>query len=151
MNNRVEAIKKYKTNTEMEEIKKVTEKEIRIEEYKDVIRSLKPRIDELLEVGQACYDNGIELSGGRWGGHEGYDTHQFFTNGWSHLTGFYGTDFKYVGKAGGGACNWDLKTNGDEIIVSGSEEYILKKFIEQFDEFETEFYKYVDKITQKNN
>lgn len=144
---RLDNIKNYKAKVDAEEMAKANEKEIRIEKYKETIRSFKSRIDELLEVGKACYENGIALSGSRYGGHESYDTHQFFTNGWSHLTGFYGTEFKYVGKAGGGACNWDLKTDGIRIIVYGDEERVLKMFVEQFEQFETEFYKYVDKVT----
>lgn len=141
---RIDNIKNYKTRIETEEKIKVNEEKIRIEQYKEKIRSLKPRIDELLETGKACSESGIPLIGGC---REGYDAHQFFTNGWSHLVGFYGNNFKYVGKKGGGACNYDLKTDGVEIIVSGDIEYVLKKFIDDFDKFETEFYNYVDKIT----
>lgn len=144
---RLDNIKNYKAKLEAEEVAKANEKEIRIEQYKKIIRSFKPRIDELLKIGKACYESGIELSGSSWGGHEGYDTHQFFTNGWSHLTGFYGTEFRYLGKAGGGACNWNLYTDGDKIVTKGDEERVFKMFIEQFDEFETEFYKYVDRVT----
>ena len=124
----------------------------RIEDYKAKIRKLKPRIDELLEVGNACLEHKIPLTGGSWGGHEGYDTHQFFSNSWSHLVGFIGNKnepITQVGKIGGGACGWNLTTDGVTINVSGDIERVLKYFLDDFDKFETEFYAYVDKVTGK--
>ena len=149
--NRVDNIKKFANKRDIEQTQKKEDTLNRIEEYKAHIKTLKPRIDELLEVGNACLVYGIELNGRSWGGHEGYDTHQFFSNSWSHLVGFIsdGKDkpITKVGKRGGGACNWELETNGIDIEVSGNIERVLKYFIDEFDEFETEFYKYVDKVT----
>ena len=149
--NRVDNIKKFANKRDIEQIQKKEDTLNRIEEYKAHIKTLKPRIDELLKVGNACLEYGIELNGRSWGGHEGYDTHQFFSNSWSHLVGFIndGKDkpITKVGKRGGGACNWELETNGIDIEVSGNIERVLKYFIDEFDEFETEFYKYVDKVT----
>ena len=123
----------------------------KIEWYKEHIRTLKPRIEELLKVGNACLEHNIPLTGNAWGGHEGYDTHQFISNGWSHLVGFISEGnkkpFTKVGKVGGGACDWNLTTDGDIIDVSGDEERVLSLFVEGFDKFETEFYDYVDTIT----
>ena len=42
----------------------------------------------------------------------------------------------------------NLTTDGVNINVSGGVERVLKYFLDEFDEFETEFYKYVDKVTQ---
>ena len=151
--NRVDNIKKFANKRDIEQIQKKEDTLNRIEEYKAHIKTLKPRIDELLKVGNACLEYGIELNGRSWGGHEGYDTHQFFSNSWSHLVGFIndGKDkpITKVGKRGGGACNWELETNGIDIEVSGNIERVLKYFIDEFDEFETEFYKYVDKVTSE--
>jgi len=152
--NRIDNISKYAKKREEDQIAKENASLERIEQYKQRIRELKPRIDELLKVGNACLEYGIPLTGKAWGGHEGYDTHQFFTNSWSHLVGFV-AEFKNgkqnlltkVGKAGGGACNFNLITDGETINVSGNVEYVLKAFVDDFDEFETEFYKYVDKVT----
>ena len=151
---RVDNIKNFANKREAELTREKERSLNKIEEYKAHIKTLKPRIDELLEVGNACLEHGIPLTGSRWGGHEGYDTHQFFTNSWSHLVGFV-AEFKNgkqnlltkVGKAGGGACNFNLITDGETINVSGNVEYVLKAFVDDFDEFETEFYKYVDKVT----
>ena len=149
--NRVDNIIKFANKRDIEQTQKKEDTLNRIEEYKAHIKTLKPRIDELLKVGNACLVYGIELNGSSWGGHEGYDTHQFFSNSWSHLVGFIsdGKDkpITKVGKRGGGACNWELETNGIDIEVSGNIERVLKYFIDEFDEFETEFYKYVDKVT----
>jgi hypothetical protein len=154
--NRIDNITKFAQKKAEEKIAKENETMQRIEAYKEQVRALKPRIDELLIVGNACLEHGIELDGRAWGGHEGYDTHQFFSNSWSHLTGFVReydqttrkiSPLTKVGKLGGGACDWNLTTDGVNINVSGGVEYVLKYFLDEFDEFETEFYKYVDKVT----
>lgn len=148
---RIDNIKNFadKRDNELEQKKKDSLN--RIEEYKRHIRTLKPRIDELLEVGNACLEHGIPLTGSSWGGHEGYDTHQFISNGWSHLVGFISEGnnkpFTKVGKIGGGACDWNLTTDGVDINIDGNVERVLKLFLDDFDNFETEFYAYVDKVT----
>ena len=148
--NRINNIKKFAQKKEEEKINNEMKIEKQIEEYKRNIRLLKPRIDELINVGNACRKYGIKLTGNTWGGHEGYDTHQFMTNSWSHLLGFVhngNNDFNCLGIFGGGACNYNLKTDGNFIEVEGNVLYILKRFINEFNEFETEFYNYVDKVT----
>ena len=152
---RIDNIAKFAQKKEQEQTAKEIAKIRQIEEYKAIIKSFKPRIDELLAVGNACLKHNIPLEGRAWGGHEGYDTNQFVSNSWSHLVGFvmeYEQDtkrpvFKRVGKLGGGACNYNLKTDGETIEVSGDVLGVLKSFVDRFDQFETEFYKYVDSIT----
>lgn len=128
----------------------------KIEKYKESIRKLKQRIDKLLEVGNACLENNIPIEVSTFPSRESYDTHQFVSNGWSHLVGFIierDPDTKIqlpltkVGKIGGGVRNYNLTTDGINIDVSGNVEYVLKKFLDDFDTFETEFYKYVDTVT----
>ena len=149
---RIDNIKRFAEQKKQSEIDNTNLSLQRIEEYKTRIRELKPRIDELLAVGNACLENDIPLTSSRWGGHEGYDTHQFISNGWSHVTGFISEGnklpFTKVGKIGGGPCTWNLKTDGNEIIVDGEVERVLKMFLEQFNEFEEEFYKYIDGLTK---
>lgn len=154
---RIENIAKFAQTRNETQAHKEAAKVQRMEQYKQQIRSLKPRIAELLEVGNACLEHNIPLEGRRWGGHEGYDTHQFITNSWSHLLGFVwkyekGTrrpqPFTKLGIMGGGACNFNLETDGETIDVSGGDIlYVLKRFVDEFDRFEDEFYKYVDRIT----
>lgn len=149
---RVDNIKRYAERREQAKIDSENLSAKRIEEYKTKIKELKPRIDELLAVGNACRENGIPLTGSSFGGHEGYDTHHFISNGWSHVTGFIsegpGKPFTRIGKVGGGACDWNLKTDGNAIFVDGKIEYVLKMFLDEFDEFEAKFYEYVDDITE---
>lgn len=147
---RADNIAKFAQKKEEEAKAQETASLNRIEAYKEKIRELKPRIDELLEVGNACLEHNIPLTSDSFGRHEGYDTHQFISYSWSHLVGFIsekGKPFTKVGKIGGGACNWNLTTDGDTIDVSGDIERVLKLFLDEFDTFETEFYAYVDKIT----
>lgn len=147
---RIDNIAKFAQKKEEEQINKEMEKKQKIYYYNERIKSLKPRIDELLAVGNACLEHGIPLTGQAWGGHEGYDTHQFITNSWSHLLGFVANKnlpFTKLGIMGGGACNFDLRTDGEITNVSGDILWVLKKFVDGFDTFEKEFYEYVDKIT----
>ena len=149
---RIDDIKRYKQKCDEEVMNKEIAKNNAIEACKEQIRALKPRIDELLEVGNACKNNGIALTGREWGARESYDTHQFMTNSWSHLLGFVGDrdkDFTCLGIYGGGACDYNLATDGKTIEVSGDVLYILQRFIREFDMFEAEFYKYVDKVVGK--
>ena len=155
--NRVDKIVNFAAKKELEKLEKAAEKEHLIEYTKGLIRALKPRIDELLEVGNACLEHNIPLEGKAWGGHEGYDTNQFITNSWSHLLGFVAYRspsnrnkivFKQLGIMGGGACNYNLKTDGTTIEVDGDVLWVLKHFVEKFDEFEREFYSYVDSVVE---
>lgn len=145
-----------------EEEKEAKEKELlrQSEECKIQIRALRSRIAELINVGNACLVNGIALTGSAWGGHEGYDTHQFITNCWSHLVGFVQSGKSAIFELGinaGGACGlYDFRTNGIEIydIHEKTKEkvepslYHMKRFLERFDTFENEFYRYVDGLTK---
>ena len=149
---RVDNIKNFAIKKEEELMNAEKLKLQRIQDYKEKIRELKPRIDELLEVGNACLEHKIPLTGSGYGCREGYNTHQFISNSWSHLVGFISegnNPFTKVGKIGGGACNWNLTTDGIIINVDGDIERVLKLFLDGFDTFETEFYAYVDKVTGK--
>lgn len=156
MNNRINAIAEFAQRREADKVSKEMELARKHEECKVKIRALKPRIDELLEVGNACLENNISLEGKEWGGHEGYDTHQFITNSWSHLLGFVAEydqiarkrkPFKSVGIYGGGACDYNLITDGITIKLDGNSTlHVLKRFVDEFDKFESEFYAYVDKV-----
>lgn len=158
--NRIDNIAKFAQRKEEEKIAKEVALQQQIEDYKKKIRALRARIAQLIEVGNACVKYGIPLNGKAWGGHEGYDTHQFYTNGWSHLVGFVDdkdSEITYLGINAGGACgHYNFRTNGNLIydIHDQTKErvepsvYHLKHFLECFEEFESEFYKYVDSITQ---
>ena len=163
MANRIEQIKAFTLRKEDEQ----REKDIKVinetTRLITAIQALKPRIDEIIEVGNACQTNNIPMSGQAWGGHEGYDTHQFYTNSWSHLVGFVGSSYwkkpiTMLGIDGGGACGkYDFRTDGLDVYEEHEDTkekvlptiYHMKKFLEKFDEFEREFYAYIDSVTQK--
>ena len=154
---RIDNIANFAQKKEEEKVAKEMALQQRIEAYKAQILTLKPRIDELIAVGNACLEHNIPLTGEAWGGHQGYDTHQFITNSWSHLLGFVEKydpttrkrlPFTQLGIYGGGACNYHLTTDGVTIDVKQDAVYVLKRFVDEFDKFESEFYKYVDGITQ---
>lgn len=165
---RIDNIKNFKLAQDMAGKQAELDKRDTINSLKTIICTFYDRLKELLEVGLACQENGIELTGSGWGGHEGYDTHQFLSNSWSHLTGFipwyqwnkeeafdYPQNERYkikgFGIIGGGACGYKLLIGIDNGMVEirswGDEIYVLNRFITEFDTFEKEFYSYVDKVT----
>ena len=158
MNNRVNAIAAFAQRREDEAVAKEKALQQQVESYIKQIRELKPRIDELLTVGNACLKHNIPLTGQAWGGHEGYDTHQFFTNCWSHLVGFVhnkDNSITHLGIFAGGACgSYDFYTDGFEVYdrcgktgeIVTPNVWHLKRFVAEFDKFENELYKYVDKV-----
>lgn len=144
---------------ETERKKKAEKENLEIKKLINQIKELQPRINDLLIVGNACLFNKIPLKGTGFGCKEGYDTHQFITNGWSHLLGFVDKSiapqklpFMYLGIQGGGFYTYDLETNGDIVYVSGHDGrdkiHVLNRFIKEFDRFEKEFYAYVDSVTK---
>lgn len=160
VNNRINAIANFAQKREEEKVAKERALQQQIEEHIRQVRELKPRIDELIAVGNACLKHNIPLTGSAWGGHEGYDTHQFFTNCWSHLVGFVKNNdntITHLGIYAGGACGlYDFLTDGFEVYDQHEQSHErvtpnichLKEFLEDFDTFESELYKYVDKVTQ---
>lgn len=120
------------------------------------IKELKPRIDDLIKLANYAKDNGIDFNKRGWGGHEGYDTGMFYTNSWSHLVGFVNRDpITLLGIDAGGACgDVDFRTNGEHtfglnrntMAIIEPSLYRMENFIKKFDEFEREFYAYIEKV-----
>lgn len=161
MNARIAAIAAYEQERISAAQEAARRKETHIAGMKASIHALYPRIEELIEVGEYARAHGIPLTGrSSVGCREGYDTHQFITNSWSHLTAFVLGDFEDivgVGKMGGGACHYDLRVTlfADDaelvIDVNGDVEYVLASFLREFDEFESEFYAYIDRVTGRED
>ena len=128
------------------------EKELtEIKKCKEEISKLTERISDLLEFAWYAIDNGISLSQSGWGGHEGYDTGMFISNGWSHVVGIKNRD--YLGITKGGACGYiDFYTNGKDTY--GYDTYNkkmvepllhdMKRFLKNFNELESSLYAYVE-------
>lgn len=80
----------------------------------------------------------------------------FYTNSWSHLVGFlYGNPITMLGIDAGGACgDVDFRTNGEytsglnrkTMAIVEPRLYHMETFIKKFDEFEREFYAYIEKV-----
>ena len=120
------------------------------------IKELKPRIDDLIKLANYAKGNGIDFNKRGWGGHEGYDTGMFCTNSWSHLVGFVNRNpIKLLGIDAGGVCgDVDFRTNGEytfglnrnTMAIVEPSLYHMENFIKKFDEFEREFYAYIEKV-----
>lgn len=145
------------------------EKEKNLNEEKhsleEKIISYRYRLQAMIDIAEYALKNGIPLTGKAWGGHEGYDTHQFFSNSWSHLLGFVKNDYGIFGMGiiAGGACGninlyfdgytvygetaqWNYKTNKTEYLQVDPPYNYLKRCANEFDEFEREFYAYIEKV-----
>ena len=132
--NKFAEISKQKETEEKETLAK------EIQRLKSEVRTLKPRIDDLIQVGNACLKANLPLVG--------------MSNSWSHETGFVIKDnILKVGKIGGGAYTWNLVTDGDEIDVRGKTEKdiinVLTYFLKEFYNFEDVFYTYVDQLNNQ--
>ena len=155
---RMKMIDKKIENDNARELTEKLKKERETNECMEKIKALKDRIKDLLEVAWYAIDNGIRLDGGGHfsGGHEGYDTGLFFSNGWSHIVGIKNRQFLGITK--GGACgNVDFYTDGIQIfgydtIAKTSVDPLLndmKYFLSRFDELETSLYKYIEDKCKK--
>lgn len=164
-NNRLDALHTFKDNEVI--LKRAAEEQTqnKINSLISQIQALKPRIDELIATGNACLQSNIPMTGSAFGMREGYDTNQFFTNSWSHLVGFVGNPHRqpchieYLGINAGGACgSYDFRTDGDRVfsvhenepgdITAPSIGY-MERFLNCFEEFESSFYAYVDRVLEK--
>lgn len=123
-------------------------------------RALAPRIKDLIEVAQEMQRNGFTL-----GKMKGYPTAfpEFETDWWYHKLGFFCTlkntrprqrvNAYAIGFMGGGACGRDFIVNEDGEVLDGIYEKEgtwklpeIKRFFEQFDDFERRFYAYVESL-----
>ena len=153
MNNRLNSIAAFAQRRD-EDIANRRQQAIDKEEYlKKTILGQSDRINQLIDTANACVKHGIKFytnSANRCH----YDDGHFVTDSWCHSLGF---EFNHcrpsvitrIGKMGGGACNFDVYTDGKTITATGSDRlWALSRFVEDFNEFETKFYAYVDKICQ---
>lgn len=143
--------------------------------YIEQIKAFGPRIKELIEVANACLENGVEINyQGKSDSpyHDEWNNATFCTNCITHKVGFVWQykDQKFINRIDamgidGGGANGEfyLRTNGDYLIsrvgrsyeagCNELDEYQLETFVKTFDKFETAFYKYVDTLlpSMKNN
>lgn len=153
------------TNEKQERIKKTN---IEREKLINEIKKLKPRIQNIIEIGNFCIDNNIDI-GQRTLSSQKYKKNQFETDGVGHQLGFYSyginnniwrgefNHYKYIGYSMGGICgDKDFITNGDlvanckhdhpENIVEQISIYHCKDFLKDFPIFEKAFYDFINKL-----
>ena len=134
-----------------------------IADLENGIRELTPRIKELITVGVALLSNDIPFGkvNNGWERHE-----EFITNGITHELGFFfqfGKDnspLLGIGIKGGGCDGHDLAVNTNGEFVKAIDPYAkvynydgyydycrkCKQFINDFDEFESKVYQYVENL-----
>lgn len=150
---RLKSLENYATEKEMEKKRKIErERQEEIAMIKN-IKSLKPRIDDLLIVANSCLSKGIRIENIEWGSMNYKDGH-FGADATTHHLGFSihrGKAIHYLEIRGGGYDNYNLKTDGYIVDVQGEKLYVLKRFLNEFDKFESEFYAYVDKFIDSHS
>lgn len=151
MNDRINAITAFAQRRDIEIANKKKQAEDREEFLKQTILGWSDRIQQLIDTANACVKNGIKFYHNGTSGCN-YDGNHFITDAWCHILGFefnkcHPTTITRIGKMGGGACDFDIYTDGKTITATGgSRLWALEQFVDSFDEFESKFYAYVDKI-----
>lgn len=162
-------------NIKIEEEKK--QKEIKIqkqtEEYITEIKQLKPRIEKIIEIGNLCIKNNINIE--KNSTKAKYENNVFITDAIHHQLGFYPnnwdystfkcTKYDYIGFQNGGFYeDWDFITDGKDIFEVHEDRdritpiiddyatyrkptiYQMSKFLNYFDEFEKTFYNFINNL-----
>ena len=153
MNNRANAIANFAQKRDAEVAAKKKQAEDREEFLKRTILGWSDRIQELIETANACVEHGVPICHSYINGRN-YDDDYFRTDGCSHILGFefnhcHPSPITRIGKEGGGYDHYNVFTDGKTITATGDDRlWALERFVEKFDEFETKFYAYVDKVCQ---
>lgn len=151
---RLNNIRKYKQKQEekerMEELKKENDREYFLEK----VQELNERISDLLDTAIMCKECGISLTCSY---KRTYKNNDFIADRITHKLGFV-SDFKNgeyngIGVLGGGYYNYDLmiikSDNQFKVIETGDDiQYARNTFIKHFEDFETMFYAYVDRVVR---
>lgn len=160
MNERVKNIKTFAKARDNAIEEKLRLQNENIASLKLKIDSMKEEIKEIIEVGNACVENKIPLYRTLME-YGGYEKNNFKADGVNHILGFKiprpGEKITQIGFSGGGACCYEyfyvdvegkmyFKENSRDFL--SAEEYILTSFVNNFEEFKSHFYAYVDKIVQ---
>ena len=151
MNNRIDAIAAFAQRRDEEIANKKKQAEDREEFLKQTILGWHDRIQQLIDTANACVKHGIKFYHNSTSGCN-YDGNHFITDSWCHILGFefnkcHPSTITHIGKMGGGCCHFDVYTDGKTIEATGDDRlWALERFVEDFDNFETKFYAYVDKV-----
>lgn len=152
---RLKNLENYATEKEMKKKRKIERERQEEMAMTKQIMSLKPRIEDLILVANSCLSKGIYI--GRPNPLRGYPSRGYSTkDGYFLATGGrlgFDTDGKrpvyYLAVV---IAKHDmLQTNGKMVELEGQKILLLKNFLNQFDNFESEFYAYVDKFIASNS
>lgn len=129
-----------------EQIRKAAEdaRNKKLEDYAEKVLALKPRIDDLIAVANACVKNGISLQPAEVT--QRYENGYFISNKQNNLTGFIYREKEGIRLVG---IEDAIMTNGDHVttfVKDCDKECAFKVFLNEFDKFETKFYEFVDEI-----
>lgn len=151
MSNRIDAIAAFAQKRDTEIADKKKQAEDREEFLKQTILGWSDRIQQLIDTANACVQHGIPICYDTINNRD-YEHNYFITDGCSHILGFefnryHPSTITRIGKEGGGYCHFDVFTDGKTISATGDDRlWALERFVESFDQFETKFYAYVDKV-----
>lgn len=163
----------HRKRLEHEKVEKEIAKQVRKKELITEIKKLKPRIQKIIEIGNLCIENGINLNPRGMYKKCLYDQNAFETDGIYHQLGFYANNFQghhgnppyqcshydYIGYDMGGACgNTNFITDGNTIAstpdhngyeIIGMSDPLnrhMERFLNDFPKFEKLFYEFIDKL-----
>lgn len=155
---RLKNLENYATEKEMKKKRKIERERQEEMAMTKQIMSLKPRIEDLILVANSCLSKGIYI--GRPNPHRSYPSRGYGTKDGYFLADAvrlgFDTDgrrsvYYLVIRGGGFGEHYKLKTDGEVVEIEGKKLSALKRFLNEFYEFEKEFYAYVDKFIASNS
>lgn len=166
----------HNVKIEKEKQKKEQKRKTEEKKCLEKIKKLQPRIKQIIEIGNLCIENNIFIGHKPCSDKRTYKEKCFETEGIKHQLGFYPNNmqgypvykclyYDYIGIINGGFCgDWDFLINDKEILEIKQEKdkhtpaldhtstyrkptiRQMTKFLNQFDEFEREFYKFIENL-----
>lgn len=149
-----------KTERENAQIAKAKEFENKVTYYRTKIKTLAPRIKDLLEVARELQRNGFDLGENDAPSHSFSKMPEFETNWWDHRLGFFCENRQYrpvrrtlafgIGFMGGGAAGPDFLVDEEGELHADFKHYTTfpncKDILDTLDDFEKGFYAYVESL-----
>jgi hypothetical protein len=165
--NRIEKIREKRQQLDEAARREADDRNCKINKMIEAVKSLAPRISELMEVAQEMINQGINFP---TYGNGSFVYEHFVTDGVNHKLGFVfngsrrdRTAVKGIGIRGGGCDGHSLMVDKNGLItVNPLDEGIeypwmrehadwvffdkTKRFLEAFDKFESDFYDFIDNL-----
>lgn len=150
----LEKINKVADARDAEAVRKENAKREKQKAIVSAIKTLAPRISDMLDIAQHLYAKGISI-GPKRTLHGSKHSDEFISSWWSHNLGFCYDRYNrlrveypmWIGFINGGACGEDMFVDREGNIVKGHHKYgDMQIMLERFDEFEHMFYDYVESL-----